>query len=74
MINSLMTTKFSSAKFQKNLHLSHIILRIQRIGGKSVDLEKVAHYEPPHQDLHRLQIYLFSSVALKELKTVTVTT
>ena len=33
-----------------------------------VDLDKMADYEPPHQDLHCLQIQLFSSVVLKELK------
>ena len=31
-----------------------------------VDLDEVAHFEPPHQDLHCLQIPLFSSLALKE--------
>ena len=30
--------------------------------GNSVDQDEVAHYEPPHQDLHCLQIQLFSSV------------
>ena len=47
-------TKFSSAKFQKNNHPSHIIFRIQRLEAKSVDLDEVAHDEPPHQDLHCL--------------------
>ena len=28
----------------------------------------MAHYEPPHQDLRRLQIQLFSFLVLKELK------
>ena len=46
---------------------SYIILRIQRLEGKNVDLDKVAHHEP-HQDLHCLQIQLFSSMVLKELK------
>ena len=27
-----------------------------------VDLDEVAHYEPPHQDLHCLQIQLFLSL------------
>ena len=36
--------------------------------ANSVDLEEVAHYEPPRQDLHCLQIYLLSSLVLKELK------
>ena len=33
-----------------------------------MDLDEVAHYEPPHQDLRCLQIQLFSSLVLKELK------
>ena len=32
-----------------------------------VDLVEVAHNEPPHLDLHCLQILLFSSLVLKEL-------
>ena len=36
--------------------------------ANSVDLDEVAHYEPPHQDLHCLQIPLFSSLVLQELK------
>ena len=36
--------------------------------ANSVDLDEVAHYEPPHQDLCCLQIQLFSSLLLKELK------
>ena len=31
----------------------------------NVDPDEVAHYEPPHQDLHCLQIQLFSSLVLK---------
>ena len=30
----------------------------------------MARDEPPHQDLHCLQIYLFSSLALKELTNI----
>ena len=33
-----------------------------------MDLDEVAHYEPPHQDLQCLQIQLFSSLVLKELQ------
>ena len=36
--------------------------------ANSVDLDEVAHHEPPHQDLHCLQIQLFSSLVLKELR------
>ena len=32
-----------------------------------VDLDEVAHHEPPHQDLRCLQIQLFLSLVLKEL-------
>ena len=35
--------------------------------ANSVDLDEVAHHEPPHQDLHCLQIQLFLSLALKKL-------
>ena len=30
----------------------------------------MAHYEPPHQDLHCLQILLFASLVLKELNNI----
>ena len=33
-----------------------------------MDLDEVAHYEPPHQDLRCLQIQLFLSLVVKELK------
>ena len=33
-----------------------------------MDLDEVAHQEPPHQDLCCLQIQLFLSLVLKELK------
>ena len=35
--------------------------------ANSVDLDEVAHYEPPHQDLRCLQIQLLSSLVVKEL-------
>ena len=35
--------------------------------ANSVDLDEVAHYEPPHQDPLCLQIQLFSSPVVKEL-------
>ena len=49
---------------------SYIILRIQRLEANSVDLDEVAHYEPPHIDLCCLHIQLFSSLVLKELNSV----
>ena len=59
-----MTTKFSSANFQKMSSPSYITLRIQRLEAEqsrpnSVDLDEEAHYQPPHQDLHCLQIQVF---------------
>ena len=35
--------------------------------ANSVYLDEVAHFEPPHQDPHCLQIQLFSSLVVKEL-------
>ena len=35
--------------------------------ANSVDLDEVAHHEPPHQDLRCLQILLFLSLVVKEL-------
>ena len=43
------------------------MLRIKDQRANSVDLDEVAHDEPPHQDLRCLQIQLFSSLVLKEL-------
>ena len=45
-------------------------LEFKDSGANSVDLVEVAHYEPPHQDLRCLQIHLFSSLVLKELRIV----
>ena len=35
--------------------------------ANSVDLDEVAHNEPPYQDLRCLQIQQFSSLVVKEL-------
>ena len=43
-------------------------MRIQRLEANSIDLDEVAHYEPPHQDLCCLQIQLFSFLVFKELR------
>ena len=59
-------TKFSSANFQKMLSPSYIILRIQRLRANSVDLDEMAHYVSPHQNLRCLQIWLFLCLVLKE--------
>ena len=47
-------------------HPSNIIWRIQTRTEKvnSVDPDEVAHYEPPHLDLHCFQIQLFSFLML----------
>ena len=68
------TTKFSSANFQKSLSPSFIILRIQRLEGNNVDLNEVAHQEPPQQDLRCLQIQLFSSLLLEEFRAACIIT
>ena len=54
-------TKFSSANFQKMLSSSQSCGEFRDWRVNSVDLDEVAHYEPPHQDLHSLQIQLFLS-------------
>ena len=73
LINSLTTKKAEDkifgCKFSKNVSPRFIILIIHR--AHSVDLDEVAHSEPLHQqDLCCLQIQLFSSLVLKELKQV----
>ena len=35
--------------------------------ANSVDLDEVAHHEPPHPDLRCLQFQLFLSMVLKEV-------
>ena len=42
--------------------ISYEEFKDQRVN--SVDLNEVAHYEPPHQDLFCLQIQLFASQVL----------
>ena len=55
------TIKFSSANFQKfNSYLYHI----ENSKSRGED------NEPPHQDLRCLQIQLFSSLVLKQLRNV----
>ena len=46
----------------KLYHIEHSKTR-----ANCVDLDEVAHYEPPHLDLRCLQIQLFPSLVLKEL-------
>ena len=66
--NSLNTKKadgthFSAAK--KNIH-ANSYSKFRDWRTNSVELDEVAHDEPPHKDLHCLQMYLISSSALKE--------
>ena len=35
-----------------------------------MDIDEMAHYEPTSQNVHCLQIYLFTSIALKELRII----
>ena len=66
--NSLNTKKqathFSAAK--KNSIHANSYSEFRDWRTNSVELNEVSHYEPPHKDLHCLQIYLFSSLAPKE--------
>ena len=62
-------TKLPSANFQKKCQVQAISYwELKDSRANSVDLDEVAHYEPPHQNLRCLQIQLFSSLVLKELK------
>ena len=65
--DKIFVCKFKKKKKKKKNHPVNIIFRIQRLRTNCVDLDEVAHYEPPHQDLRCLQIQLFSSLVLKEL-------
>ena len=62
------TTKFSSANFQ--IKVQAVSYReIKHYRANSVDLDEMAHDEPPHQELRCLQTQLFSSLVVKELIT-----
>ena len=39
-------------------------MRILEIEANSVVQDEMAHYEPPHMDLHGMQVKLFSFLAL----------
>ena len=60
-------TKVTSAKFQKK-SFSSKLCRFETsktsMHANCLDVDEVAHYEPPHQDLRCLQIQLFPSLAL----------
>ena len=67
-VNSLTTKnhdKFFVCNFSKNVESKLYYIENSKTGGQTVDLDEVAHYEPPHQDLHCLQIQLFSSLVVK---------
>ena len=55
--------RYTSAKFQAMFHPGYI--ENSKPTGQTVDLDEAAQDELPHQDLHCLQIQLFSSLALK---------
>ena len=45
--------------FKKNVKFKLYHIENSKTRANSVDLDEVAHYEPPHQDLRCLQIQLF---------------
>ena len=55
----MQTTKFSSVKIHKIFIQAMSYSEFKDERGKSVDLDEVAHDEPPHPDLRCLQVYLF---------------
>ena len=56
--------KVSSANLKKNIKSKLHHIENSKTKANSVDLDEVAHNEPPHQGLHCLQIQLFSSLVL----------
>ena len=63
----MQTTKFPSAKLQKKIIQAISYSELKDYRANSVDLDEVAHDEPPHQDLRCLQIQIISSLVLEEL-------
>ena len=65
----MQATKFPSAKLKKKCFVQTVSYpEFKHLRANCVDLDEVAHYEPPHQDPHCLQIQLFSSLVLSVLK------
>ena len=62
-----MDDKIFICKFSNNVKSKRYHIENSKRANK-VDLDEVAHSEPPHQDLHCLQIQLFLSLVVKELK------
>ena len=56
----MQTTKFTSAKVKKE----YPYREFKDESSNNVDPDEVAHYEPPHLDLHCLPIQLFSFLAI----------
>ena len=61
--DKIFISKFKRKAKSKVYHIANSKTR----GQTSVDLDVVAYDEPPHEDLHCLQIQLFSSLVVKEL-------
>ena len=61
--NAKKKTKLWPARCQEMFRPSYITFRIESLMANSVDLDEVAHNEPPHLDLRSLQIQLFSFLA-----------
>ena len=53
-------------KLSKNVKSKLYPIENSKMRANSVDLDEVAHYEPPHQDLRCLQIQLFLSLVFLE--------
>ena len=75
MIHSLSTKKKDNkifvCRFSKKIKSKlNFIENSKTRGGNSVDLDEVAHYEPPHQDLQCLQISYFRLWSLVLKKTI----
>ena len=62
------TTKLSSAKFQNMLCPRISYREFKDLRENSAGPDEVAHNEPPHLDLHCLQIQLFSVLVLSMLR------
>ena len=75
-LNSLYTKKADdkifvnkiSKKKKKKIIPAISYLELKNYRANSVDLDEMAHFEPPHQELRCLRIQLFLSLVLKELR------
>ena len=58
----LLSANLSKYFTSKLYHIENLKIR-----GQTVDLDEVAHYEPPRQDICCLRIHIFSPVVFKEV-------